>query len=564
MTRSASPARKVSGKRLRLSSPNRRKISSIQPQPQLGNFSKLFAILSLPDSYAPVDVVTASAANSTAKSPVYGGVGSGHLDDDVPTSNHYQLPSSSTTNIDTNTLTDFDNMGVLNHKGLKSSWVDARRLDWSRRPSAEGPSSGSSSSSLSSSPPCNSETTPRLARRRGRSSFATSTNWRTPSPPSSESSSAALSGDDDDSPFSEGDEDDVPTSSTSPPSSSDNQLLSKAPKLGSEITKRAMLSTSFNASHMSHRGFPPSSTYTTYTQRELLEAGSRDCSAFLSAEQHARILAFKLEMARDQEKASHTPDAHSPFPGALPCSDDFAQRVLRDFHQHDTQLRKRFADGLPDVHVFIDWSNISISLWDTLKRRRHMAPHGHFSAPISFDRLIHILERRRSAAVRELAGSRKPDGYVGQYFDDMRTRGYNTSILSRVQRTADASPTTLLEYSSSSSSDSSRRSCRSKMAEQCVDEILQLKMSDSLIQGMKKSSRGIMVLATGDANEAEFSKGFLSKVQDALELGWIVELYSFRDHTSAAWNNKDFLTTWDGKFSVHYLDEYADRLIDKA
>ncbi|KAL2751922.1 hypothetical protein ACRALDRAFT_2030576 [Sodiomyces alcalophilus JCM 7366] len=572
MARSTSPVRKVSGKRLRPPSPNRRKIIPLQPPTQLGNFTKLFALLSIDQdvrSSLPADAVTSSAVPGP-ESPVSDRLGSRHLDDLAASSPHqlalvHHQPTEAPTDIDitnstfSNNFTDVD-MGKINHKGSKTCWVDGKSLDWTRRSSDDATSPASSpSDSLSSSPASVPETFQQFRRSNRSHSTTTPGNWRTRS-----SSSPATSDDEhsprssfsarrgDITPFTDPDDQDLHTPSTTPPSSLDNHV-SMQPRLGAALGKLAMLHASSHGPHLSHDAF----SQVILPKVDLW--GPRE-HASISDEQYNRLVELGIAKPRNQEDL--TAAAHAPFPGALPCSDEFAQRVLQDFHDHDTQLRGQFADGLPDIHVFIDWSNISISLWDTLRRQRGMRPHGRFSAPISFDRLVHVLERRRSAAARELAGSRKVDGYVGQYFDDMKTRGYNTSILSRVQRVPEGGQFSS-DYSSSSS-DSSRRLSPAKMAEQCVDEILQLKMSDSLIQGMKKSSRGIMVLATGDANEAEFSKGFLSKVQDALELGWIVELYAFRDHTSAAWSNKDFQAQWKGKFSLHYLDEYAGRLIDKA
>jgi hypothetical protein len=98
-----------------------------------------------------------------------------------------------------------------------------------------------------------------------------------------------------------------------------------------------------------------------------------------------------------------------------------------------------------------------------------------------------------------------------------------------------------------------------KWVEQGVDEILHLKMCQSIIDTEVPTT---MVLATGDGNAAEFSDGFLANVERALKNGWTVELVSWKQQMSAGYRNKKFRAKWGDKFKVIELDDYLESLID--
>lgn len=91
-----------------------------------------------------------------------------------------------------------------------------------------------------------------------------------------------------------------------------------------------------------------------------------------------------------------------------------------------------------------------------------------------------------------------------------------------------------------------------------VDELLHLKMMQSLIDCPEP---GTMVLATGDAADAEFSDGFHKNVVRALERGWHVEVIAFEDNTSSAWKNPSFMKKWPYQFRVWYLDALVEELM---
>ncbi|KAK5001431.1 hypothetical protein LTR39_006966, partial [Cryomyces antarcticus] len=98
-----------------------------------------------------------------------------------------------------------------------------------------------------------------------------------------------------------------------------------------------------------------------------------------------------------------------------------------------------------------------------------------------------------------------------------------------------------------------------KWVEQGVDEILHLKILESIVDTETPST---VVLATGDAAEAEYSQGFMRMVERALTKGWKVELVSWSKNISGAYKRQDFLRQWGDRFRIIELDDYAEELLD--
>jgi hypothetical protein len=92
-----------------------------------------------------------------------------------------------------------------------------------------------------------------------------------------------------------------------------------------------------------------------------------------------------------------------------------------------------------------------------------------------------------------------------------------------------------------------------------VDEILHLKILESLVDTDEPAT---IVLATGDAAEAEFSGGFMKMVERALQRGWNVELVSFSQVTSFAYRRKEFRAKWGKQFRFIALEEFNEELLD--
>lgn len=91
-----------------------------------------------------------------------------------------------------------------------------------------------------------------------------------------------------------------------------------------------------------------------------------------------------------------------------------------------------------------------------------------------------------------------------------------------------------------------------------VDEILQMKMLESLLDFEEPST---IVLASGDAAEAEYSGGFVKVVERFLRKGWKVELFAWSDGLSMEYRSKSFLRRWVGKFRIIELDHFAEVLL---
>lgn len=86
-----------------------------------------------------------------------------------------------------------------------------------------------------------------------------------------------------------------------------------------------------------------------------------------------------------------------------------------------------------------------------------------------------------------------------------------------------------------------------RQAEQCVDEVIIMKMLESLVDYEPST----IVLATGDGNVAEFSGGFFDAVGRCLDCGWQVELAAFQCTLSKSWQK-----IRSPSFQIILLDKY--------
>jgi hypothetical protein len=81
--------------------------------------------------------------------------------------------------------------------------------------------------------------------------------------------------------------------------------------------------------------------------------------------------------------------------------------------------------------------------------------------------------------------------------------------------------------------------------EEAVDELLQLKLLQSLLDVPSPPPRGsTIVLATGDGASGQFnSDGYVGCVKRAVDRGWRVELVGWEETTSLAWTELRGLVT---------------------
>lgn len=219
----------------------------------------------------------------------------------------------------------------------------------------------------------------------------------------------------------------------------------------------------------------------------------------------------------------------------------------------------------PVTHIFIDMSNIYIGFNDAVKAAKGIPDHVRAPrAPLDFEALSRILERGRTIGAREVVGSAAdpenvPD--LPQYFHDAKSLAYETSILRRVLKPSKASQGASSPLSTSSESGDYCGVSRRDMSyrEQGVDEILQLKMGNTAMAYM--GNPGTMVLATGDAEKAEYSDGFQKQVERILKMGWIVEVVSWKRGLSYAWKRSNWTQKWGDQFRTILLDPFVDELL---
>lgn len=229
------------------------------------------------------------------------------------------------------------------------------------------------------------------------------------------------------------------------------------------------------------------------------------------------------------------------------------------------------------LHVFVDASNIMIGFKDML-RNHGIAP---FQYDMSFDSLALLMERRRPVAKRVFAGSHReanPLPQITKLVDTSKAVGYDSVMQEQVLIVREDSEkkkffndvkkhgwfkATQLRSGSGSDSETSPPAPKTpsapKWVEQGVDEILHLKMCQSILDVEEPST---MVLATGDGAVAEMSDGFLAHVERALRKGWKVELISWGQQTNGGYKNKKFRAKWGEQFQIIELDDFLEDLID--
>lgn len=222
-------------------------------------------------------------------------------------------------------------------------------------------------------------------------------------------------------------------------------------------------------------------------------------------------------------------------------------------NKRDAVLRKQHPKVTSNgVHVFLDMSNIDISFHKCL-RIRHQLPHDSKFNPtprLNLEFLTDILLRGRQADRMFASCSILPGRSTEPRFvQDLRNLGYSTDVRTRkrVEEIDHASP-------------SVTGAIGIRYVEDLVDETLQTRMAESAMSCFQNP--GIMVLATGDAKPAQYSDGFFAYVERALQMGWNVEVVSWRNSLSASWRAAQWKGQWGDRFSIIELDEFVDELLD--
>jgi hypothetical protein len=179
---------------------------------------------------------------------------------------------------------------------------------------------------------------------------------------------------------------------------------------------------------------------------------------------------------------------------------------------------------------------------------------------MSFANFSLIMERGRPASKRVLVGSDRLPSIT-----EAEELGYEANILDRVHKFKHKKPRPSKfrkahGFSTNpTSGPETAGTAGERWVEQGVDEILHLKMLESIVDTDEPST---IVLATGDAAVAEYSGGFMRMVERALQRGWCVELVSFSLVTSYAYRRKEFREKWGYQFRLIELDPYVEELFD--
>ncbi|KAJ8109450.1 hypothetical protein ONZ43_g6132 [Nemania bipapillata] len=242
-------------------------------------------------------------------------------------------------------------------------------------------------------------------------------------------------------------------------------------------------------------------------------------------------------------------------------------------------IRDGAADCTKPLHIFVDMSNIHIGFCNSWKISQNIPIDRRVRAPaFNFKVLASIMERNRPAKKKVLASS-VPSHVVSrtqwpQHFVDAERQGYKTNILSRVQKVSPikvgrrrkastqgpgvVQPANIVTSGDESTEDLGRTRYGTRNGEQGVDEILHLNMMNSILDDMQEP--GSMILATGDAAQAEFSEGFLEYATRALSQGWNLELVTWKATISSAWKNPVFRNKYRERFRIIYLDDFLGEL----
>lgn len=277
----------------------------------------------------------------------------------------------------------------------------------------------------------------------------------------------------------------------------------------------------------------------------------------------AQLLTPPSSCEEDSTLSAYTPKAKRPtndtprYKSAVERKAGLVSKLSKQFPDFTIKPSSVSKASKLSVHVFVDASNISIGLHDSYKLQHGIPVTTHIKRlPLSFHNFSLILERGRPVAKRVLAGS---DRFAA--INEAEKLGYEVNILSRVHKAKEYTPRQLKFRNALGPGGSSETGFppSERWVEQCVDEILHLKMLESLIDTDEPAT---IVLATGDAAEAEYSGGFLRMVERALQKGWSVEVVSFAMNTSFAYKRKEFRAKWGDRFRMINLEDYVEEMLD--
>lgn len=256
----------------------------------------------------------------------------------------------------------------------------------------------------------------------------------------------------------------------------------------------------------------------------------------------------------------------------------------------------------PGIHVCS--SNILVGFLEYIKKNPQLLPPS-IGAPkrlkpkILHTALVLLLERGRPCARRILVASSP----LHQTLDGVVGMGYEVSVLQRVEiKEGDEGASRARNGEFASSEDDARAGMpalpgappgaplranstnvrrgthhrqtssevsgstpqRSRYREEAVDELLQLK----LLQTILDTPPATIVLATGDGASSQFNPdGFVGCVRRAVDRGWMVELVAWEEGVSRAWKDLERDVNIRGArakggFRIVGLERWVGELVD--
>ncbi|KAL3955917.1 hypothetical protein ACCO45_008763 [Purpureocillium lilacinum] len=190
------------------------------------------------------------------------------------------------------------------------------------------------------------------------------------------------------------------------------------------------------------------------------------------------------------------------------------------------------------------------------------------SPPLDLPFLTEILVRGRSAMSLNVGCSVPPGRAEPRFVQELRALGYHIDLRER-KRVLEPSaprrthrgqaPATFATSSSDEMSSATAAAATVRYVEDLVDEVLQTRIAESVMEFFQR--QGTLVLATGDAQPAKHSDGFLTYANRALKMGWNVEVVSWKNSLSSHWQNPAWNTKWGNRFRIIELDPFLDELL---
>ncbi|PFH63309.1 hypothetical protein XA68_14961 [Ophiocordyceps unilateralis] len=209
-------------------------------------------------------------------------------------------------------------------------------------------------------------------------------------------------------------------------------------------------------------------------------------------------------------------------------------------------------------------SNINISFQKMIRIRYSIDASARFSPspPLDLQLLTEILVRKRHVVSLNAGCSVPPGRNEPRYIQELRECGYHVDLRERKRiLTGFDKPAQRKSGATDSSSSEGKRveAGTIRYVEDLVDETLQTRIAESVMKHFE--DQGTLVLATGDAQPAKYSDGFLAYAERSLKMGWDVEVVSWKKSLSSHWTNADWTASWGDHFRVIELDGFLEDLL---